>query len=1294
MKRLLTFFVFAVTFCAVSLAQKDMTSYIVNPDFEDDPHTNGWTRSGFGPHSGGFELAHGTTFMENWSGHGSTLGDASISQILYKLPPGTYTLTVAAHNIQQGNNNSPEKGAFVFANDQRTEFGKDDDYSVSCVSHDGTLTIGVVLDGCTGNWVAIDNFRLSMTEVAADLRPFIQQYVDEANSVDQQNDSPERTELINARDALLRYLDDTSLNDGISDAFVRLKDAIKAYTLSVASETTPYNMTDKIINPSFEDSSKGWKATDMGFQTNSGYGNLRVGSRYCEHWVENGGAGSCSIMQELTGLPAGDYKLTANAFNITQGNESLPNTGAFLVADAERKEVSVVNTYIVKFTVIGGTADIGFVCQNATGNWVAVDNFQLFYLGSNPAKNKQILEERIAMAESLANEKMGDMQQQELQTAIDQAKAATTDEEIDAAAVSLKSAYKAAGVSVDAYARLGKVISDVERACSNVSGSNGKTEMDSAIADAKSVYQNGSSTYEEMQEAAIELENQLFAYRVANGSGTAPIVTWDKVVVHGSRGACGRMEAVSEDSEIIERGFCWSTSPVPTISDNHSSLSYSFNGDVYVMYMEPATKYYVRPYAITDTYAVGYGEPTKIITGFESDITYGFNWGAPTQQDNEECIAAMETAVQYLRDWTSIVGFRPYLNYEIGKWGADCGYGGWISAGESYARNPGVLLHEMGHGIGVGQHWRYTADDSPLHPSRDEKGNSNIYWRGERANRVFKFFENQPDEYNADGTLAHSHSIADGDRVHVCYGLSGVTAPIDLLRQAVFYQGMYEDGMPAVSDGACPFYSFDCEDDEKYYITNEKYGFGEKFLTVSGSRLTYRKATRDEAKEDDAYAWTIEYVPTTGLYFLKNVKSGSYLSYSSSNFVVKSTETPSNSEKIQLMPARVTAEYRVGDETIQQKTYWMVRGTRVETPEALTIATSSASAVSAPALNFWDNSQQQHWAILSSDDMDKVDKVYMDFDKRRLEELLAGSKKLLATPHELINPEETTADSDFQTIVNTTEENKPNLNTATVYSNAVKSFTTEISNYLQKVQPTSMDNPFDLTFLIDDPTFLSGSSWDGLENPESHPLEYNSTAFSISQTLSGTPRGTYMLVASGFQSPGRVYSACSEYKKGTNNVSATVTVTYGGNSVSQKLAHVYEGGQEEKLGEGGLEIKTVDLYTPQNAAAAKPYLEHGFYETSLIFHTNIKTMTITLQDKKATDKYWTMLGGVKLYYYGTEITKDEVTGIEDIYAEADAIYSTEVQAYYNVNGVQIPRPLAKGITIIRFKDGHTKKIIR
>ena len=83
-----------------------------------------------------------------------------------------------------------------------------------------------------------------------------------------------------------------------------------------------------------------------------------------------------------------------------------------------------------------------------------------------------------------------------------------------------------------------------------------------------------------------------------------------------------------------------------------------------------------------------------------------------------------------------------------------------------------------------------------------------------------------------------------------------------------------------------------------------------------------------------------------------------------------------------------------------------------------------------------------------------------------------------------------------------------------------------------------------------------------------------------------------------------------------------------------------------------------------------------------------------MQDKKATDKYWTMLGGVKLYYYGTEITKDEVTGIEDIYAEADAIYSTEVQAYYNVNGVQIPRPLAKGITIIRFKDGHTKKIIR
>ena len=133
--------------------------------------------------------------------------------------------------------------------------------------------------------------------------------------------------------------------------------------------------------------------------------------------------------------------------------------------------------------------------------------------------------------------------------------------------------------------------------------------------------------------------------------------------------------------------------------DGHSSLNYSFNGIVYVMMLEPATVYYVRPYALTSTYAVGYGEPTKIITGFKSDIEYGFNWAAPSDLENEQCLEAMETAVQYLRDWTSIAGFRPYLNYESGKWGADCGYGGWISAGESYARNPGVLMHEMGHAM-------------------------------------------------------------------------------------------------------------------------------------------------------------------------------------------------------------------------------------------------------------------------------------------------------------------------------------------------------------------------------------------------------------------------------------------------------------------------------------------------------------------------------------------------------------------------------------------------------------------
>ena len=1270
-------------------AQTDMTSYIVNPDFEEDPHTNGWTRTGFGPNSGSFSLKHGNTFVEMWGGHGSTLSDASIYQIVDELPPGTYTVTVAAHNIQQGNNDSPEKGAFVFAGESRTEFGAAGDYSATCLSYDGTLRIGVVLEGCTGNWVALDNFRLSMKEVASDLRPYIQPLVDEANKLDQHNSSSERNEMIAARDALLKYLTDTSLNDGISAAFVRLKNAIKAYSFSIASETNPYDMTEKIINPSFEGSSGGWTATNMSVQGNEGHGSLKVGSRYMEHWEGEAGIGiNCSVLQTVTGLPAGDYILSANAFNITQNNESQKNIGAYVVGDTKKTEVYGVNTYNVRFTLIGGSAKIGFECRNATGNWVAVDNFKLYYLGFDDSKVKSQLSTLINDARSLVGLHMSFAASQELDDAITQASSASTLEAIDAAAARLKPAISTAEESISKYKELADAISSTSAASSEISGNNGKAEMEAALSNAQSVYNNLSASDDEMSAAIASLEKVLFMLRVMNGSGEAPEVTCHPDIIYGSHAAVGRMDA--KGSNIIECGFCWSTEPNPTVLDNHSSQYYEFNGKVYFMPgLEPATKYYFRAYAMTKTYAVGYGPELRIITGYDSDIEFGFNYGAPTDEENQQCIAAMETSVQYLRDWTSIRGYRPFLNYEIGKWGADCSYGGWISAGESYARNPGVMMHEMGHGIGVGQHWRYTSWDSPLHPT--------MYWTGERANRVFAFFENQPDVYNADGTFAYggNHTVADGDRVHVCYGLSGVTSPIDLLRQAAFYQGMYEDGMPATNDGCCPFYSFESEDGVKYYLTNEKNGAFTRFLTEgTNGRLNYKAVSVDEATSDDAYAWYITYQPTSGFYHIQNVKSGNYFTWNGTTFVTKSVTKFTMNEDIHLMPCRYNAEFKAGNDSYTTKTYWMGRGNRDIEPEVLATTSSGTLSQTAPKLNFYDDSKQQHWALMSAEDLQEMSQKQIAFNSRRLEELIAGSRNLLDYPHEFTDPEEVNVDSEFSSVIETTDAKRSSLTTIGDYNTTLITFMVDIEQYLQKVQPVSVERPFDLSFLLDDCDLETGSSWEGLESaPANSVAEFKTNTFALSQSIQRMPTGTYSVEVNGFQSPGKVATACKDYNKGTNNVSAYLNVKYNTSAKAKKtLPHIYEGGQPEKLDEGGIEYRGYGLYFPFSIDAAIAYLNHGFYKTSVVFASTAKTITISVEDSGTESDRWTVIDGIKILYYGTKYKKDDVTSIDGLMVEDPSLSSSEVDSYYTMSGVKISSPLEKGITIVKLKNGETKKI--
>ena len=121
-------------------AQTDMTDRISDPDFEQEGQSQ-WKTNSFGRQGNNeFPLKHGGYYREVWSG--GTAGDSYIYQDLANMPVGTYTLTVACQNVKQSNMNQVCTGAWIYANNQKTDFNKPDDYSVTCVVKDGNLRIG------------------------------------------------------------------------------------------------------------------------------------------------------------------------------------------------------------------------------------------------------------------------------------------------------------------------------------------------------------------------------------------------------------------------------------------------------------------------------------------------------------------------------------------------------------------------------------------------------------------------------------------------------------------------------------------------------------------------------------------------------------------------------------------------------------------------------------------------------------------------------------------------------------------------------------------------------------------------------------------------------------------------------------------------------------------------------------------------------------------------------------------------------------------------------------------------
>lgn len=841
----------------------------------------------------------------------------------------------------------------------------------------------------------------------------------------------------------------------VLEATQALNEAIAAYRNQNVSEQNPKDCTQYITNPSFENGTKGWNAYNLQTQTNSDFPK-KAGSTYLEKWTSSGNAvGYAYLSQTIKNLPNGVYKLTAAAMNYSQSDKTKKNTGAVIFAGEQEEPVYTPDDYSVKFTNISGEVEIGFMSGNATGNWIAVDNFRLYLIGYVDAGTAVAELQRItAEAEALLPSTMSATAHNELQNAIDAAKLITTDsdnEDIQTASKNLRDAITHAQTSIEDYQRLATLITEAEKLQDNMMNGNAATMLQSALDDArkidgtatddevqkvttslstameaaqasiaeyealakavkvaeedydagkqganelnaeidkaKTLLNNPQATSQELADEVETLEKVRLAYNLANatpGTGTAPKVTeTNHYVATGATEAL--MRATMSGSNILERGVCWSTNHEPTVLDNRTTKSFTLKGTIFhVKGMQPSTVYYLRPYVMNKTYTVAYGDEVKIVTHPKGTCTWSWDEGAPTDEANERCRKAMEQTIAYFNEWTGIKGFHLSGHYGAQTQTADCSYGGWMRIGPNAAYQAiGTVLHETGHGVGVGTHWRWNnCSDTRERESKYGK------WLGREANDVLHFLENYGgDEVFFTGDAVHgwgSTATGASGNASISYDwlVNGADkdkhTELQYIGGMCILHGLFIDGLcPTDSDpNGISGYTYNFDDAKKYYLMNKNVdcglGLGVLYQRTS-TAVAWQPNLVGETLADSA-AWYMEFNPKLGYYMFKNVETGKYLTHASGSTTVslKATDSPTRTEQFQLMPDRTDVTIGTGKDIITTHGYWFTwndSGNKSMQANKAGKATGYGTIAQAN-FSYSNSATAQQWIIISEDELE------------------------------------------------------------------------------------------------------------------------------------------------------------------------------------------------------------------------------------------------------------------------------------------------------------------------------------
>ena len=1256
MKKFLSIFTFILTGLAVT-AQTDYTTRITNPSFEND--WTGWTYTGMQTQSNtSFSLKSGNVYVEKWVGSGSAVGSGIVSQVLTDLPPGNYELTAAAQNIQQNSATAAQTGAWIFAGDNKTTVTVTNTYKVAFNYVSGSITIGFEAVNASGNWICIDNFKLTL--VGDDLSVELANAIESAVTTYGDGTGKEAEQLMEAINAARSVADNSSATgEEQADAILAVQQAEKVYLRANASEDNPLDLTEEIVNPSFETGDfTGWNMSNMQTQSNTSF-SLKQGNVYVEKWVSAGSlVGNGSVTQTLTDMLPGRYRLMAAAQNIQQNSSSAAQTGACIFANTHEQTVTTRKQYTLDFVLISNQLEIGFKAEDATGNWLAVDNFRLQYLSDSFDEVKAEYLSLIAKAEELAAKKTNSLAHDNLQAAIDAAKALqdqTTVEGWPEAARTLESAYAVAASSEAIFSRLSTAIEEAQILADSSEGE--KDAFLQAIAVAQNIYDSETTTDDQAEGAIDALAQATFAFRILNGTGTAPVVTTDSRHITGCQWAFGR--STVRGSNILESGFCWSEDPDPKVTDNRTTEYINQQGKIYWLRdLKPATIYYIRAYAINKTYAVGYGDVIKIATLPKGTISHWYNNGGD-EATNDRINYAIDTAIDYYwNNLTSIHDFGISVTYSPGTPTADCSYGGSMRVGATSSyQQPGTIMHETLHGIGVGTHNMWWNGEMRSNGDRGD-------WLGDRVTEAVRFWDN-----NTTGVIT-------GDNTHLWpYGCNGANEDTHndnlYCMMGIIAQALNEDGLPGSTNigYALPYYSFNHEDDVKYYIKNEdeSRGLKDSYLVENDShQLVWKTMSIGEATTDDHAAWYLTFTPNNQYYQLRNAATGYYMTYTSSAIKTVSHTTPTTADNFHLMRGRVDVSGHRG--------YYVIHPESSSTPHLLVANASGKTGVG--TFNIAKSATTQRWLIMTAEEAQTMESEVVGKLKNELTDLTDAICKLVQTPH---TEDVEGADETLLGILDNIDAEGAIATTPTELTNLKSQAREAGMTFLEGVSATDVNNPFDITFVVQNHDLKSDaktgwtSTTDATYNANG-VAEYFETTFNFYQILSNMPSGVYQLRVQAFQRPGESGTVYAQYKEGTSNV--TTQIYIGAKTMAVK--NICEDSQTKSLHSSDTKLAT-GVYVPTSMDGAATYFAKGLYDNTLVMEQTASNSNfrIGIRGTKSATAYWTMFDNFRLLFYGKNRTIVGIRSMDNGQLKMD-------NDIYDLNGRKVTTP-KRGLYIVNGK---------